>query len=138
VGTYRIGGIDHGYVYNLLTATYTTVDDPNAVINPGFANGTNPNGILGQQIVGQYIDSQARPHGFLFDGTTYTTIDVPAAFGTSAAAVEGSKIIGWYLVGGRYRGFVTIPEPSTIALLLLLSSHLFLRSRCADFPKRRF
>jgi hypothetical protein len=48
------------------------------------------------------------PYGFLFDGSTYTTLNHPlAAKGTIAAGVDGNNIVGWYLdAKNRPHGFL--------------------------------
>ena len=76
-------------------------------------------------VVGWYSDTDGFHHGFLFDGSTYTTIDVPAASGTSVFAIDGDKLGGSYALpgGGGYHGFLltpgepeVIPAPSAILL----------------------
>src|SRR5213075_2207170 len=53
---------------------YTTIDHPQA--GPG---GTTPYSIDGGRIVGSYLDASGATHGFLYDGTTWTTLDDPLA-----------------------------------------------------------
>src|SRR5437773_774333 len=83
VGGYSIGGglLVHGFVLD--HGTFTTIDVPGA--NFTQAGGINDRG----QIVGGYHDAVGREHGFLLDhGTlTFTTIDVPGAFGTIALGI---------------------------------------------------
>jgi len=35
-------------------------------------------------------------HGFSYDGTTYTTLDVPGAIYTRAYGIDGNNIVGFY------------------------------------------
>ena len=49
--------------------TYTTIDFPSAISTTAY--GINDN----DQIVGTYVDSLSRQHGFLLSGGTYTTVD---------------------------------------------------------------
>ena len=60
------------------------------------------------------FDSSNVGHGFLYNGTTYTTLDDPlGTFTTSAFGISGSKIVGSYAeVAGVLHGFVaTVPVP---------------------------
>ena len=71
-------------------------------------------------IVGAYTedDPSNRTHGFLYDGTTYTTFDVPGATSTSIFGIDGSNIVGIYYSGSSHHGFLAvIPEPATLSLL---------------------
>src|SRR5216110_212431 len=53
--------------------TYSTLDYPSTT------SGTAAYGISGNNIVGFYTDSSAVNHGFLYNGSTYTTLDNPNA-----------------------------------------------------------
>ncbi|MBN1683510.1 PEP-CTERM sorting domain-containing protein [Candidatus Bathyarchaeota archaeon] len=101
-------------------------------INAPDASITFPRGIDNSNIVGYYLDTSSKYHGFLYNGSTWTTIDNPMAYGNSATYIEG--IEGNYLVGYHYdefsnpHGFIyTIPEPAT--LLLLVFGGLLIRKR---------
>ena len=51
-------------------------------------------------------------HGFIYDGTTYTTLDVPGASYTYAYGIDGGNIVGRHTlyIDGRYHDFIaTIP-----------------------------
>ena len=52
-------------------------------------------GISGRNIVGTYYED-ASNHGFLYNGKTYTTLDVPGASGTYAYGISGTNIVGYY------------------------------------------
>ena len=77
--------------------------------------------IRGGNIVGTYRDANFDERGFLFDGTTYTTLDVPGASNPYARGIDGNNIAGYYIDdSGVYRSFVAaIPEPATLSLLAL-------------------
>ena len=89
-------------------AGFTTLDDPLATA------GTFATGISGSNIVGAYNDLTGR-HGFLYHGTSYTTLDHPLAgsFGTFASGISGSNIVGADLVLSLNTGF----DNSTNSLL---------------------
>jgi hypothetical protein len=76
-------------------------------------------GIDGSNIVGGYIDASGGQHGFLYDGITWTTLDMPGASWTVARGIDGSSIVGdYYDTSGWQHGFIyTTPEPATILLL---------------------
>ena len=75
-------------------------------------------GISGGNIVGFYYDSNPTPHGFLYNGSTYTTIDDPlAVFGTFASGIDGNNIVGSYNAESSSHGYLaTVPEPSSVVL----------------------
>ncbi len=53
-------------------------------------------------------------HGFLYNGSTWTTVDSPSAVkGTVANGISGSNIVGYYLdSSGYYHGFLATPSSS--------------------------
>ncbi|QDT75006.1 hypothetical protein [Lacipirellula limnantheis] len=90
---------------------WTTNDHP--VAGPG---GTYPAAISGSNVVGFYIGQSTGQRGFLYDGSTFTTIEAPApAFNTWASGVDGDNIIGYYIV-------LTGPTTSVIHGFLLTGS----------------
>jgi len=118
----------HGFEFN--GSTWTTLDDPSANTPTFNGDGTYINGIFGRYIVGGFQVSHngnQEGHGFLYDGSTWTTIDEPLSSslnnGTSVTGIYGNTIIGYYYdgVGFNYpHGFIaTVPEPSTFALMLI-------------------
>jgi hypothetical protein len=72
-------------------------------------------------MVGWYLDTSGYSHGFLYNGTTWTILDMPGADATYAYGIDNGKIIGYYDVAGEpSHGFIyTIPEPATLFLLTL-------------------
>ena len=78
--------------------------------------------------MGAYVDAVGS-HGFVYDGNTYTTLDVPnekagpgKTFGTAAYGVWGNTIVGTYAASGVSHGFVyhggtfmTLDDPAAVA-----------------------
>ena len=100
VGNYneRVGNNtqQHGFIYD--GSTYRNLDFPGALH-------TYPSGISGGTIVGSYNDSGGRTvitegtrrrHGFIYDGSTFTTLDFPEATNTELYDVSGSTVVGRY------------------------------------------
>jgi hypothetical protein len=73
----------------LLAATFTTLDDPLAT------SGTIAAGIFGNKIVGIYNLPQVG-EGFLFDGSSYSTIAGPNSLQLLPHKIEGNNIVGQY------------------------------------------
>lgn len=98
IGVYTdSSNVGHGFLYNILTSSYTTLDVPGAA-------GTTPTAIAGNKVVGAYADSSNVQHGFLYDivTSTFATLDVPGAStspgttGTVPSAISGNNIAGVY------------------------------------------
>jgi len=66
--------------------------------------GINDNG----DIVGLYSGSDSHRHGYLFDGTTYTTLDPPGATFTEANAINNSGLITLWSVdsNGQFQSYL--------------------------------
>jgi hypothetical protein len=62
--------------------------------------------IRGGNIVGRYEEVDGRNHGFLYDGTNWTTLDYPGAVWTIAYSISGSKIVGYYEDSSGTHGFL--------------------------------
>src|SRR5207244_918500 len=95
VGSYADAGVYHGFLYS--GGAYTTLEDPLATngttaapINTATTSTTldepaTPAGrpaydsITAGQLVVCYRDASNHPHGFLYSGGTYTTLDDPLA-----------------------------------------------------------
>jgi hypothetical protein len=95
------------FLYNGIT--WTPLSFIPVVYNP------IPRGIDGSNIVGQYLN-----HGFLYDGTTCTTIDKPGATDTEIHGIDGIYLVGSYYDGMSSHGFIyTVPEPASAAIMIL-------------------
>src|SRR5689334_16004116 len=72
-------------------AGFVTLNDPLAT------GGTFAQGISGSNVVGYYQDGTG-DHGFLYDGTSYITLDDPQAFvgNTFTTGISGSNVVGYY------------------------------------------
>ena len=77
-----------------LALTYVNFSEPNAT----GPVGTVPTDISNGLIVGFYDDSLGHDHGFLYNGTTFTTLDDPLGFGTELWGISGNDIVGTYFV----------------------------------------
>lgn len=85
-----------GNAFADVTYNYSILDVPGASDTAAYA-------IDGNNIVG-YYDDDTGTHGFLYDGTTYRTLDdltsqapdFPDYAGTWACGIDGSNIVGYY------------------------------------------
>jgi hypothetical protein len=103
-------GGEESFVYN---GSLTILNKPGALF-------TEATGIDGGNIVGDYYIGAEYYHGFLYDGSSWSTLDAPWATHTFPKGISGDKIVGYYVdaVDGSTHGFVyTIPEPATLFLL---------------------
>ena len=111
------GGVTHGFLYN--GSSYTTLDDPLAglslLVNTQ-ARGIDDSNVVGccVRLSGEVIGSCGGPQptsGFLYNGSTWTTLDDPLEGNlTSAQGISGTNIVG-YCAGNScvtiwYRGFL--------------------------------
>ncbi len=97
------GGCNVAWIWNPFKSAYSFFSVP------GAANGTCANGIndLGQ-VAGAFADASGVFHGFLKDGESYTTFDVPGATSTGANWINNNgEIVGsWGGPSGSYQGYV--------------------------------
>lgn len=128
----------YGFLYNISTASYTTLNEPLA------AYGTYANGVSGNNVVGYYQDSSGAYHGFLYDisAATYTTLDDPLGVnGTFATGIDGNNIVGYYEdASGNYHSFeaTPVPEPSTVAVVCIAALFLSWRRQSGRMKKHSF
>ena len=83
---------DYGFLYNISTGIYTTLNDPLGV------DGTEALGVSGNHIVGHYFDNHNQYNGFLYDISTgsFTTLNDPLGVnGTGATGISGNHIVGF-------------------------------------------
>jgi hypothetical protein len=116
--------LGEGFCYNMTIQTWNTLNAPGAV------HGSTISGISGNNLVGWYLDASLQHHGFLYDGTNWTTLDYPGASTTLIYGIDGNNIVGTYTDADSKAGgcfIYTIPEPAT--LLLLGLGALLLRKR---------
>ena len=66
--------------------------------------------------------AKAALYGFLYDGSTYTTINPPGSNSSTACAVSGNSVVGWYTDASGHEygflsaglGYATIAPPGSI------------------------
>lgn len=84
-------GIQEGYLFS--NGTFTTIAYPGSDGPSGAADGINTN----NEIVGAWEDTGGGEHGFMLQGGTYSSIDVPGACFTFATGInKPGDILGWY------------------------------------------
>ena len=84
---------------------YTSLDHPLA-----GPRGTICYDVDGNRIVGTYFDAAGVSHGFVYDGSTWSTLNHPDAAGPGGTAiygVSGSKLVGTFVnAAGQTSGYV--------------------------------
>src|SRR4029077_5027613 len=81
-------------------AVFVSVDVPGATSTIA----ENVNGF--SNVVGSYVDSAGRTHGFLLKNSQYLTLDFPGAAATKSYSInDGGLIIGTYFQGGVPQAF---------------------------------
>ena len=79
--------------------TWITLDPPGAI-------STEPWGVEGSIVVGEYTDASYIHHGFIYDGTDYVTLDYPGATHTYARDIYGGIIVGGRIDSSGEHGFI--------------------------------
>src|SRR5208283_4794431 len=85
---------------------------------PGAAYGTYCLGTDGSNVVG-YYGGEIGSHGFLYNGSTFTTLDDPNAgtangYGTFAEGIDADKIVGYYIdTNSNAHGFLYVGSTYT-------------------------
>ena len=100
-------GPSYGWIYDIDTKIFTPLYGPGGVT-------VMPRAIGGSLIGGYYVDGVGTPHGFLYDGTTWTVLDYPGATGTIPRDIEGNLVVGPYYVGSDAHGFLYELEPRIV------------------------
>lgn len=62
-------------------------------------------GVDGNHVVGAYYDGNYVQHNFIFDGSNYTTFDVPGIGEPGIAGISGNTVYGWYFGNPQIFGF---------------------------------
>ncbi|HUB26263.1 MAG TPA: hypothetical protein VL992_12610 [Tepidisphaeraceae bacterium] len=126
------------HAFSLTGSTYTNFDYPESTSGTTVTDplATIAAGISGNLVVGttqiQYTTNTGHgltfldvSSGFLYDGATFTLLNVPSSesefgYGTDAQAISGNTVVGYYNVDANtYEGFeTTVPEPASICFLL--------------------
>ena len=97
VGYYDDGIVYHGFLFDGSSTGPSTI--------PWGSGGLCPSVISGTHIVGAYDDyAQAGQHGFVYDGSTYKTLDDPLANGGENVAygISAGRIVGRYVTDGNF------------------------------------
>jgi probable HAF family extracellular repeat protein len=98
--------VGHGFVFS--SGRIFSFDVPDAVPEGTAADSINERG----QIVGSYIDLDGNSHGFLVEGSTFTTLDCPGANNTAAWGIDSAgQIAGTCDAAGQRLGFLANPRP---------------------------
>ena len=102
-------------------ATFQTLDFPDA------GGRTVPNDVSGANVVGIYYDTRSSVspfHGFLYNGSTWASLDDPlATVGTAALGISGNTIVGYYAAGPLHgfiydgTSYVTLDYPGALSTL---------------------
>lgn len=78
-----------------------------AILDPPGSISTYATRISGTNIVGFYVENNGRQHGFLYDGSGYTTLDPPRSIGSDARGISGTNIVGtYYAIEDGWHGFL--------------------------------
>jgi hypothetical protein len=137
-----------GFVYNDQTGTFTYYSDPQEATSGNFASyGTRALGVSGSEVVGVYYDSSGITHGFLYNGSSYTTLDDPIANkttpyqGTVASGVSGNTVVGQGNVPTGFAGYVyngtsftTLDYPGAVNTFVQGISGNLIFGNCSSFP----
>jgi hypothetical protein len=78
-----------------------------------------PTAISGSEIVGAYYNTPSFVQGYVYNGSTYTTLDDPSAVSaTVATGVSGSSVVGYYTAAASHgfichgTSFATLDDPN--------------------------
>jgi probable HAF family extracellular repeat protein len=114
-GSYQdSSGFSHGFIYD--GSTWTTLDVPPSPPDGNMTSGGET--FLfdgdGSNIVGYYTDITYDEQGFLYNGSTWSTFDMPGAIKTGPTGISGGRIVGEYIdSSNKGHSFIyTISEPA--------------------------
>jgi len=113
-----------GWTWDEGAYSFFTVPEADQTLLGTFANGINNRG----QVVGYFEDASSVVHGFLKNGDSFTTIDVPSASNTYAYDInDRDDIAGFYVdqagnnhgfVQGKDGRFTTVDVPGAVATII--------------------
>jgi hypothetical protein len=115
VGQYTdVTGYSHPFMYN--QGSWTDIP-----ANP-WTTAPTVTDISGNYIVSTFGALQTGGYGLLYNGISWTKLEMPGALGTFVYGVDGDKVVGSYMItgitGNKIHGFVyTIPEPASAILI---------------------
>jgi hypothetical protein len=115
--------VSHGFVYDSVSGTFTTLDNPLAFYGAQNASGSSGTVLPGinnaGEIAGQYGDVNGHSHGFVVDPThtQFTEIDAPGAVNTQ---VFGINNLGQATVASDAGGFIWSPGATAAPTDVLL------------------
>lgn len=113
-GFFVKGAVTTGYL--LTVSTLTQLQVPGTTFTQAL--GVNDHGVA----VGSYLDSLGGSHGFVWNGSTYATVDDPLGIGTTVinGINDNGQLVGFFVdANGNTDGFVATPTPEPSGLLLL-------------------
>jgi hypothetical protein len=75
---------------------YISLVPPGTVFYPGYPS--RASAIDGNNVVGSYFDKSGNEHGFLYNGSTYISLDMPGSVPgtTDALRISGNNVVGEY------------------------------------------
>ena len=93
-GDINLGGNGNGQNWFWDGRHYSFFTVPGSEVNGASVGGIND----WDQISGYYVDAAGNPHGFIKDGSKYTTLDVPGAAFTIGGSINNEGVVtGLYL-----------------------------------------
>jgi uncharacterized membrane protein YdcZ (DUF606 family) len=108
------------------------------VFGPKKPFGANAYAVDGKNVAGTYTDSSGGIHGFVYNGSSYTTYNVPGADFFIPFSISGDIVAGYYIDEFQNdHGFVynmsVVPEPNALSLaiiaVLLLTGYMYRHRR---------
>jgi hypothetical protein len=103
-------GARGSFIYDLATETFTPVSFPGAT-------STTLSAIGGGRVAGTYRGDALGEHGFVYDGSTFTSIDFPIDVSGSMArpsAVDAARVAGTHHQAGGFSGFIRAADGTLI------------------------